>query len=113
MGKGFKRVNLELTPKDEQRVEVLKAKTSAKKTAHVIRDALFVYEAIVKHLSAGDQFLRRDQYNSITEVQFMIDVSPEISPPEGVEGQNIASIDSQRGHIKKATSNSEVAEIPA
>jgi hypothetical protein len=60
------RVNLALSPRAYEQLEWLREKTEASSNTEVIRNAIRLYDALIKEAEEGKEFLVRDQDGNLT-----------------------------------------------
>jgi len=62
-----KRINLDLQERSFARLQDLKVKTEAPSYTEVVKDALRLYEAVIKEAEAGSTFLVRNANGELKE----------------------------------------------
>ena len=75
-----KRITLSLPERTVERLESLKDATSATSVTDVVKQAIMMHEAIIKHLQNGLVFYALKPDGSRIEVEFMVDVEVKKTP---------------------------------
>jgi hypothetical protein len=60
------RINLALSPRAYEQLEYLREKTEASSYAEVFRNAIRLYDALIKEADKGNEFLVRDSEGNLT-----------------------------------------------
>ena len=66
------RVQLDLLPRNMERLVSLRTRTEASSFAEVVKNALRIYEALLEETEAGNQLLLRNQQGEVTPFRLFL-----------------------------------------
>ena len=72
-GDDVTRLNMVLPKKTVDRLNILKGETEASSSAEVVKNALRLYEAIVKDAKDGKEFCAIDKSGNVTSYRLFVD----------------------------------------
>lgn len=66
------RVQLDVSPRSMDRLNVLKDKTEASSYAEVVKNSLKLYDGLIEMTERGSEFLVRDKYGNISPFKMFL-----------------------------------------